>query len=56
MALPTQVAMESYNHPFVIGQVYRRRSDIHERYAGQSQGGISTPQAAPLIFLFTGES
>lgn len=40
---------------FEIGQVYRR-SDIHKKYAGQSQGGISTPARHKLIFLFTGES
>jgi 5-methylcytosine-specific restriction protein A len=48
--------MISYDHPFVVGQVYRRRRDIHDRFSGQSQGGISTPTKAPLVFLFTGES
>jgi 5-methylcytosine-specific restriction protein A len=42
--------------PFEVGEVYDRRRDIHERYDGQQQGGISTPQRAPFIFLFTGES
>jgi len=40
---------------FEIGQVYRR-SEIHKNYAGQQQGGISTPANYKLIFLFTGES
>jgi len=43
-------------HTFVAGQVYKRRTDIHAVYSGQSQGGISTPAAHPLIFLITGES
>src|SRR5215207_4243081 len=36
-------------------RIYRRR-DLHVRYGGQRQGGISTPKDHPLIFLFTGES
>lgn len=40
---------------FEIGGVYRR-SEIHKAYAGQTQGGISTPAKHKLIFLFTGES
>jgi 5-methylcytosine-specific restriction protein A len=43
-------------HSFVVGQVYSRRKDIHAVYGGQSQSGISTPAAYPLIFLITGES
>ncbi len=39
----------------VPGEVYRRR-DLHGYYGGQRQGGISTPQRYPIIFLFTGES
>jgi 5-methylcytosine-specific restriction protein A len=38
---------------FAIGRVYRR-SDIHDKYGGQRQGGISTPRQYPLIFIFTG--
>lgn len=41
------------------GQVYHRRSDIHAKFGGQEQGGISTPRQYPLIFLFsssTGEA
>jgi hypothetical protein len=41
---------------FEIGRVYNRRSEIHEPYGGQWQGGISTPRDWPFIFLFTGES
>lgn len=41
---------------FVRGQVYHRRSDIHAKYGGQEQGGISTPRTHPYIFLFSSES
>ena len=40
---------------FEIGKAYRR-SDIHDKYGGQGQGGISTPRAHPFIMLFSGES
>jgi len=36
-------------------RLYNRRRDIHEKYKGQQQGGISTPKIGPYIFLFTGE-
>ncbi len=38
-----------------MGRLYRRR-DLHHQYGGQRQGGISTPSAYPLVFLFTGET
>ena len=41
---------------FEPGGIYNRGRDIHNVYGGQRQGGISTPKAAPLIFLFTGET
>ncbi len=44
------------NHGFEVGHVYRRKTDIHDVFGGQSQGGISTPAAHPLVFLITGES
>ena len=37
---------------FVKGKSYFRR-DLHARYGGQEQTGISTPSDYPLIFLFT---
>lgn len=40
---------------FSPGQIYRRR-ELHERFGGQRQGGISTPAKAPFFFLITGES
>ena len=39
---------------FEKGKLYNRRRDIHGRFKGQPQGGISTPREHPLIFLFTG--
>ena len=41
---------------FVIGQVYRRRDDIHLNYGGSWQNGISSSAVCPAIFLFTGDS
>lgn len=38
---------------FEVGQRYRRR-DLHARYGGQQQGGISTPRNHPIILLITG--
>lgn len=40
---------------FEIGGLYSRRDDIHSRFNGQRQGGISTPSDYPYIFAFTGE-
>src|SRR5262249_51521342 len=40
---------------FIPGQMYRRR-ELHEKFGGQRQGGISTPAKAPFIFLISGES
>lgn len=40
---------------FVVGQEYNRREGIHALYGGQWRGGISTPTACPVIFLFTGD-
>jgi 5-methylcytosine-specific restriction protein A len=39
---------------FVVGAVYDRQADIHDRFGGQRQYGISTPQGQPYIFLFSG--
>jgi 5-methylcytosine-specific restriction protein A len=40
---------------FEIGRAYRRRDELHAEYGGQYQGGISTPAAHPIIFLFSGD-
>jgi len=42
--------------PFVPGETYNRRRDIHEVYGGQEQGGIITPKNHNVIFLITGDS
>lgn len=39
---------------FELGRTYSRRGDIHDRFGGQQQGGISTPASHPVIFAFTG--
>jgi 5-methylcytosine-specific restriction protein A len=48
--------LNNYEQPFKVGEIYNRRHDIHAVFSGQSQGGISTPAIAPLIFLFSGDS
>ena len=40
---------ESVMSEFEIGKIYSRRTDIHARFGGQQQGGISTPASAPII-------
>lgn len=40
---------------FIRGKEYRR-TELHTEFAGQRQGGISTPKDHPLIFIFTGVS
>jgi len=40
---------------FKPGQIYKRK-DLHLKFGGQQQGGISTPSKHPFIFLFTGLS
>lgn len=40
---------------FEIGQSYKR-TDLHEKYGGQRQSGISSPQNWPFLLLFTGKS
>lgn len=42
--------------PFIAGALYNRRDDLHGRFDGQRQGGISTPANEPVIFIFTGEA
>ena len=45
----------SSNVTFSPGQLHRRR-DLHEKFGGQRQGGISTPAKAPFVLLVTGDS
>jgi 5-methylcytosine-specific restriction enzyme A len=39
---------------FMRGQIYRR-SELHNKYGGQRQGGISTPARHRIILLFASE-
>ena len=39
----------------VVGAEYKR-TDLHDAFGGQRQGGISTPADEPVILLFTGET
>ena len=41
---------------FVVGDKYSRAKDIHDRYGGTRQSGISPSGSHPFIFLFTGDS
>lgn len=40
---------------FEVGRTYNRQEDIHAKYGGQAQGGISTPSGHPFIFLFVAD-
>lgn len=40
---------------FEQGREYKR-SELHDRYGGSRQSGISTPSEHPFIFLFTSDS
>ena len=41
---------------FVVGDLYNRRQDIHAKYQGQRQGGISISKNHNLIFIFSSET
>ena len=41
---------------FDIGREYKRSTEIHGKYGGQGQGGISTPKDSPFIFVFTSDA
>lgn len=41
---------------FQAGHHYSRANDIHDRFGGGRQGGISASSQHPFVFLFTGES
>jgi 5-methylcytosine-specific restriction protein A len=42
--------------PFIPDHIYNRRRDIHGRYGGNWQSGISTSATHPYIFIFTGKA
>lgn len=41
---------------FVLGAKYNRREEIHKKFGGSWQSGISPSSTSPAIFLFTGDS
>jgi hypothetical protein len=41
--------------PFIPDLVYNRRADIHTRYGGNWQSGISASAEFPFIFIFSGK-
>jgi 5-methylcytosine-specific restriction protein A len=41
---------------FIVGQQYYRGPDIHDRFGGSRQSGISPSLVSDAIFLFTGDS
>jgi 5-methylcytosine-specific restriction protein A len=41
---------------FIVGQKYSRAKDIHDRFGGGRQSGISSSASHPFIFLFSGQS
>ena len=41
--------------PFIPNQLYKR-SEIHDRYGGNRQGGIAPSAKFPYIFIFSGKS
>lgn len=41
---------------FEVGKEYKRKEEIHGLYGGQAQGGISTPQRYPVVFIFTSDA
>ena len=42
--------------PFIPNHTYNRRQDIHARYGGNPQSGISASASHPYIFIFSGKS
>jgi len=42
--------------PFIPGQIYHRRNDIHAVYGGNWQSGICPSAMLPYIFIFSGKS
>ena len=42
--------------PFIKGHEYNRRLDLHGKYGGSRQSGISSCADYPMIFIFTNSS
>ena len=49
------LATMSIPQKFIQGKIYRR-SDLHKKFGGSRQSGISPSANFPIIFLFTGKS
>lgn len=45
----------STNYDLVPNAIYRR-TELHEQFGGQRQGGISTPASSPVVLVFTGST
>ena len=41
---------------FIENQLYNRKRDIHDKYGGSAQSGISPSAKFPYIFIFSGKS
>jgi 5-methylcytosine-specific restriction protein A len=54
------VSVNLLNHKllaqFKIGQIYKRKTDIHGPFGGNAQSGIAPSNVASAIFLFTSDS
>ncbi len=52
MAVTSSNALPTFN----VGAPYVRRTEIHDRFGGSRQSGISPSASHPAVFLFTGKS
>ncbi len=41
---------------FIVGQIYRRQSDLHDKYGGNRQSGVFVCAKYPFILLFESPS
>lgn len=41
---------------FIRGRDYQRRTELHDRFGGQRQGGIATPKDHPFVLIFTAQA
>ncbi|MGH1352547.1 MAG: HNH endonuclease [Methyloligellaceae bacterium] len=48
--------MNTFYNPFKPGKLYSRQEDIHSKYGGNRQSGISYSKDSPYIFIFTGDT
>lgn len=43
-------------HKFEVGELYNRSRDIHDRFGGSRQSGISPSKDYPYVFIFSGST